>query len=63
MHVTCIPLELEKRNKDFQTLHEQANKMLYSFNRFDSSFLEYWPDKKMSQGNEIYALVAVLIPR
>ena len=41
MHVTCIPL------KDFLILHEQANKMVYSFNRFESSFFEYWPDKNL----------------
>ena len=27
-----------KRNKDFRTLYEQANKMMYSFNQFESSF-------------------------
>ena len=47
MHVTHIPLELQKQNKDFQTLHEQANKMVYSFNRFESFFFEYWPNKNL----------------
>ena len=41
--MTRIPLKLQKRNKYFRTLHEQANKVVYSFNRFESSFFEYWP--------------------
>ena len=45
--MTCIPLELEKQNKDFRTLHEQANKMVYSFNRFESSVFKYWPYKNL----------------
>ena len=45
--MTRIPLELEKRNKDFQILHEQANKIVYSCNRFESSFFKYWPDKNL----------------
>ena len=28
MHVTCILLEVEKRNKGCQTLHEQANNIV-----------------------------------
>ena len=43
-HVTRIPLTLQKRNKDFRTLHELANKTVYSFNQFESYFFEYWPD-------------------
>ena len=31
MHMTCIPFVLQKQNKDLQTLHAQANKMVYSF--------------------------------
>ena len=37
MQVTHVPLGLQKQ-KDFQTLQEQVNKMVYSFNRFESSF-------------------------
>ena len=37
MHVTRIPLELEKRNKDFQTLHKQANIVLIDLNLPSSS--------------------------
>ena len=44
-HMTRIPLELQKQNEDFQTLHEQANKMVYSFHRFKSYFFKYWPNK------------------
>ena len=47
MHVTRIPLELEKRNKGVQTLHEQVNKIVHSFNRFESSFFKYWPNKSL----------------
>ena len=37
-HVTHTPLGLQKQNKDVRTLHDQANKMVYSFNRFEFSF-------------------------
>ena len=30
MYMTHIPLELQKQNMDILTLHEQANKMVYS---------------------------------
>ena len=47
MHVSHIPLKLQKRNKDFQTLHEQANTMVYSLNQVESFFFEYWPNKNL----------------
>ena len=39
MHVTHVLFGLEKQNKDFLTLHEQANKMVYSCNRLSLAFL------------------------
>jgi len=46
-HVTGKPLGLHKRHKDFRTSHEQASKMVYSFNRFESSFFEYWSHENL----------------
>jgi len=41
MHVTPIPFELLKRNKDFQTTHGQESKIAYSFCCFEASFIDY----------------------
>jgi len=43
--VTRILWGLRKRHIDFQTLHEQVNKLVYSFNCFESCFTEKWLDK------------------
>ena len=40
IHITHVPLGLGKQNKDFQTLYEQDNKMVYSFNRFEPCYSE-----------------------
>ena len=37
-HMTHTQLGLQKQNKDVRTFHEQENKMVYSFNRFEFSF-------------------------